>query len=468
VAQAPVELEFDADFDERVRETKARLVESGVQYAFATWVDIHGRSKAKFVPIARFDELARGSEAYTVQAFEGMGPLGPHDPDQFAVPDLDSLTICPWDKRLVWMASDIYIEGRPYEYDSRTILRRAAARAREAGYGFMLGIEPEFYVLRRNEHGKIVPYHPNDVGPCWAYDVEATLDSMPLLETLERYVTELGWEMGSFDHEGGHGQYELDFGYADVLTMADRFTFLRLMLKEVAKRHGAFATFMPKPFIHDFRSGAHFNMSFVDADTGENLMRDENDPRGTGFSPLAYSFTAGILRHAGAITAVACPTVNSYKGLISHGIDPTGMARDMSWAPVYMTYGDNNRSAMLRLPNNRPALENRAVDPATNVYWAAAIHVAAGLQGIQQQLDPGDPTNANLYELDLKGLQELGIARLPRTLPEALEAFEVDPLPIDVFGQGPRDAYLQLKKEEWGDFNYHVTEWELERYLNFY
>lgn len=468
MAQAPVRADWSTELDERAREEKQRLVAAGVEYAFATWVDIHGRSKAKFVPIGRFEELARGSEQYTTQAFEGMGPLGPHDSDQAAVPDLDSVTICPWDRRLAWMASDIYYEGEPYEYCSRSILKRNVARAREAGYGFMLGIEPEFYVLRRDERGKIAPYHPNDVGPCWAYDVEATLDSMPLLEVLQRYVDELGWELGSFDHEGGHGQYELDFGFADVVTMADRFTFLRLMLKEVAKRFGAFATFMPKPFITDFRSGAHFNMSFVEAATGKNLMLDEADPRGIGFSKLTYSFVAGLLRHAPAITAVSCPTVNSYKGLISHGIDPTGVARDMSWAPVYMTYGDNNRSAMLRLPNGRACLENRATDPATNVYWAASIHLAAGLEGIREGLDPGDPTDANLYELDAAALAGIGVARLPRTLPEALDAFERDPLPVETFGQGPRDAFLALKRTEWGDFNYHITEWELERYLNFY
>ena len=270
-------------FEERVGEEKRRLVEAGVEYCFAAWSDIHGRSKAKFVPIGRFEQLATGSELYTAQAFEGMGALGPHVPDQAAVPDLDSLIICPWDRRFAWLASDLRWRGEPYEFCSRSILKRQIDRAAQQGYAMMLGMEPEFYVLRETADGALEPFSPADRGPCWAYDVEQTLDSVKFLDVIARYVDELGWEMHSYDHEGGHGQFELDFGFTDVLSMCDRFTFLRLMIKEVAKRFDAFATFMPKPSATDFRSGSHYNMSLVDAGTRESVMIDANDPLSIGY-----------------------------------------------------------------------------------------------------------------------------------------------------------------------------------------
>src|SRR5689334_7555443 len=279
----PIRLDLGPEHEDRVADEKRRLIEAGVKYCFATWVDVNGRSKAKFVPVERFEHLALGSERYTAQAFEVMGPLGPQDDDQAALPDLDSLTICPWDRQYAWMASDIHWHGEPYPFCSRSILKRSVARAREAGYAMMLGIEPEFYILRRDESGALRPFHPNDVGPSWGYDVESTLDAMPILSVLQRHMDELGWEVASFDHEGGHSQYEFDFGFTDVVTMCDRFVFLRLMLKEVAKQFGAFVTFMPKPFGNDFRSGAHLNMSLVDVDTGRGLMHDPEDPRGVGF-----------------------------------------------------------------------------------------------------------------------------------------------------------------------------------------
>ena len=263
-SKAAVQLDHDPAYAERVVAEKRRLIEAGVQYCFATWVDVTGRSKAKFVPIERFDHLAHGSEMYTAQAFEVMGPLGPQDDDQAALPDLDSLVICPWDRRYAWMASDLYWHGERYEYCSRSILKNAVGKAAKSGYAMMLGIEPEFYILRRDGQNGTKPFHANDVGPCWGYDVESTLDAMPILSVLQKYLDELEWEVSSFDHEGGHSQYEFDFGYTDVVDMCDRFVFMRLMLKEVAKTFGAFVTFMPKPFPNDFRSGAHLNMSIVD------------------------------------------------------------------------------------------------------------------------------------------------------------------------------------------------------------
>lgn len=449
---------------ERIEEEQRRLAEAGVQWCVAAWSDIHGRSKGKLVPVGRFGTLAHGSEMYTAQAFEGMGDLGPHVPDQAAVPDLDSLVICPWDTRFAWMAADLYWQGEPYPFCSRSILKRQIDRAAEHGYAMMLGVEPEFYVLRELADGRLEPLSAADTGPCWAYDVEKTLDSLDFLDVLARYVDDLGWELHSYDHEGGHGQFELDFGFTDVLAMCDRFVFLRLMLKEVAKRFGAIATFMPKPSATDFRSGSHYNMSLVDAASGANLMTDPDDPAGVGFSSTAYSFVAGLLAHYGALMAVCCPTVNSYKGFVTGGIDPTGTARDMSWAPIHAAYGDNNRAAMLRLPNGRPCVENRTPDMSHNPYWGAALSLGAGLEGVLGEADPGAPANRNLYEANGAGLSR----PFPQTLLEAVVAFEADDLAAQVFGDAARAEFVAVKRREWDEYNAVITDWERDRYLRFF
>lgn len=444
-----------------LRKTTQWLKDEGVQYVFGSWADFYGRPKAKAVPVAQFEQMVMGSELYTVGALPGMGPLGPHEDECQAVGDPDSLTICPWDRRYAWMAADLIWHDRPYEYCSRHILKSIIARATAMGYGFNLGFEPELYVLREGPDGELLPLNPDDTG-FWGYDVESTMDAMSFLDVMVQYLDSLGWGIYSFDHEGGNSQYEFDFGFSDALTQADRFTFFRLMVKEVAKKLGAFATFMPKPYSDNFGSGAHYNMSLVDPATGKNLFDDPSAPRGTGYSKLAYHFVAGLLKHAGAITAVTCPTVNSYKRLIGRGF-----MDDITWAPVFVRYGDNNRTLMVRLPENRRCVENRACDISSNMYLGAAISLAAGLEGIRDELDPGEPTNRNLYELDRRQLKEEGVELLPRNLLEAVQAFEDDPLATEVFGP-LKDVFVELKNREWEEYHNVVTEWERRKYLKFF
>ncbi len=441
---------------------KARwLMEEGVQYVFGSWADFYGRPKAKAVPVRQFEDMVRGSELYTVGALPGMGPLGPHEDECQAVADLASLTICPWDRRYAWMAADLVWHDRPYEYCPRHILKKTLAQAETMGFGFNLGFEPELYVLRSGDNGELLPLHPADTG-FWGYDVESTLDGMSFLDVMVQYLDELGWGVYSFDHEGGNSQYEFDFGYSDALTQSDRFTFFRLMVKEVAKKLGAFATFMPKPYSDNFGSGAHYNMSLFDPATGDNLFADDSDPRGMGYSKLAYHFVAGMLKHAGAITAVTCPTVNSYKRLVGRGF-----MDDITWAPVFVRYGDNNRTLMIRLPDNRRCVENRACDISSNMYLGAALSLAAGLEGIRDELDPGEPTNINLYELDRRKLKAEGVELLPRNLLEAVNAFEDDSLAGEVFGP-LKDVFVELKNKEWEEYHNVVTDWERDRYLKFF
>ena len=262
---------------------------------------------------------------------------------------------------------------------------------------FELGVETEIYVFRQESldapNGPLQPIQRSgNLWPTPAYDLEVSLDLMPFLDPMVRYMTETGFGVFSFDAEGGEGQVEFDFAHAPVLDMADRLTLFRLMAKQVAKESGLAVTFMPKPWSGAWGSGAHFNMSLTDLESGANLFRSEEDPRGFGWSRDAYAFAAGLIRHAGALAAVATPTVNSFKRLT-----PELARGEVSWAPIWAAYGINNRSCMLRFPGNRPALENRAVDSAANAYVTAAMMLAAGLEGIEAGLDPGDPTHERAY-----------------------------------------------------------------------
>jgi glutamine synthetase len=454
----------------KVETVKKRLLSAGVQTCFATFVDVYGIPKAKATPIEAFEHMCEGSELYTVGALEGLGLVGPQEDECAAVPDLDTSVVLPWDKSVAWFNSDLYYHGEPYPGDPRGLLRRVLARAEGLGFRFDLGIEPEFFVLTEQGDGSLRPITRTQFrGPNACYDVALATESDPFLGPMSRYLKELGWGLYSFDQECGRGQYEFDFGYSDALKTADRFVFLRYMAKRVAQSIGAFATFMPKPFSDDFRSGAHFNMSLANPHTGANLFAP-TDGRpgklggryGVGCSDLAFHFIAGLKRHAGAIAAVACPSYNSYQGLIAQG-----ELREFSWAPVLVAWGKNNRSAMLRLPGNRHCVENRAVDMSTNPYLAAAISLAAGLEGIEQELDPGAPLNDDLYKLGAKELVASGVQFLPKTLLHAIEAFEADAISSVAFGDFYKGIYAAHKLKEWDRSFYRVTNEQRREHLTF-
>jgi glutamine synthetase len=398
-----------------------------------------------------------------------MGLVGPQEDECATIPDLNSCVVFPWDKRYAWLNADTHYHGHPYPGDSRVILQKIVAKAKEMGFIFHLGIEPEFYVLKKNVEGKLAPLAPVPFkGPNACYDVNQTLASMQFLDPMCRYIEQLGWGMHSFDQECGKGQYEFDFHFADALTMADRFIFLRFMAKQVAESIGAIATFMPKPFANDFRSGAHFNMSLADAKTGKNIFlpAEKPDPMvskyGLNCSKVCLNFIGGLLKHAPAITAVCCSTFNSYKGLIAQGD-----LAEMSWAPVLRCYGRNNRSAMLRLPMNRPCVENRAVDMSVNPYLAAAISLAAGLDGIRQNLDPGEPLNDNLYTFSSHDVEKRRIQRLPNTLLDAVREFEADPFVTESLGEEFQRIYAEQKYKEWNRGFYRVTDEERAEMLTY-
>jgi glutamine synthetase len=441
---------------------KDSLAAQNVKYALASFVDIHGMCKAKAVPLSHFGQMMAGSELFTGAALDGV-PQDVSDEEVATYPDPNSATILPWNREMVWFASDLYLKGQPFEACSRGILKKVLAEAAAMGFTFNLGIETEFFILKETEDGKAIPVSDRDTlaKPC--YDLQGLLDNYTWVNEIVEAMNELGWDVYSFDHEDGNGQFETDFAYCDALKMSDRLTFFRLMVKEIARKHGYFATFMPKPFSNRTGSGAHFNMSLADIKTGENLFADERDERGCKLSKPGYQFIAGILRHAPAICAVIAPTVNSYKRLIARG-----SMSGFTWAPVYICYGNNNRTNMLRIPLAGGRVECRAADISTNPYLGAALILAAGLEGIREGLDPGEPHTENMYESSLAELAKMGIEFLPRNLQEAIAAFATDPLSEKVMGPLMYQTYIDFKSQEWEEYHSHVSEWEIQRYLKFF
>ena len=455
----------------RVNEAKAKLEKAGVKYILSCWIDLLGIPKTKPIPISEFELLCAGKgPQFAVHSVSFVPELGPNDSDQIPVPDLDSLMICPWDKTCAWVFSDLWWEGKPYNLCPRQTLKRAVKNAEDAGYRAFCGIEPEFIAMRW-ENGQPVKAIDDDPLPgqgvrprrqAFGYDVEYSIDSMEFLGEMIDTLNELGWGLKDVVCEGGYSQFELDFTYTNVLQMADRLVFLRVLLKEIAKNHGMFITFMPKPTIGDWRSGAHINLSLTSTANSKNIFEGKNGK----FSDAAYHAVGGLIKHGTEITAVACSTVNSYNGLVPVVGGFEGGVH--TWAPTQMAYGDNNRSCMLRLPQNRFCIENRAADMCMNPYLSLALTTAAAIDGIKNKIDPGKPLNVNLYTLSPEEIKASKIKSLPRNLLEAIEKLQHDDFAKEVLGESMLNQFFAYKMDEWNRYHQAVSDWEVTEYLRLY
>ena len=439
-------------------QVRTRIQQEGIEFLLCSFVEMGGVPKAKLVPAEHLDALAEEGAGFAGFATGGLGQ-GPHDPEVMGIPDFRSLTPLPWRGNVAWVAGDLHVNGESWPYCPRTILKRQLDRAREKGYRFNVGVEPEFMLVRL-EDGSYRPWDSLDTlgKPC--YDLRALHRNLDLMTTLVKYMQQLGWGPYANDHEDANCQFEINWNYADALTTADRHTFFKWMVKCVAEEHGLIATFMPKPFSHLTGNGAHLHMSLWDGDDSKNLFRDDNDPN--GLSQLAYWFTGGVLGHAKALSAVTSPIVNSYKRLIV-GAPLSGA----TWAPVYVTYGGSNRTQMVRIPGPG-RIENRTADGAANPYLALAALLAAGLDGIESQIDPGSRNDDNLYEIPEDELRSRGIELLPTNLSDALDHLEKDSVIKEALGEPYADYYIATKRDEWRDYHQSVSPWEHENYLGMY
>ncbi|MAB12366.1 type III glutamate--ammonia ligase [Parvibaculum sp.] len=450
--------------DEEITTIQKDLRAKGVKYCIGAYVDIHGVPKGKVVPIDHLHHMAHGSERYTGYALDGLGQA-PNDDEITSIPDLGHIVQLPWEPSVAWMPADNGFQGNPYPLNTRVALKNMLAQAAEMGFGFNLGIECEIFVLEQNEDGSLAVPNPNDklTKPC--YSVEGFMDQFNWLDKVATCINDLGWDLYSFDHEDANGQYEFDFAYADALTMCDRLVFFRYMAKEFAKQEGLLATMMPKPFADKTGNGAHFNMSLYDLKTGGNVFAcdPKDDPRGLGLTETGYQFIGGILKHGHALCAAFAPTVNSYKRLVRQGA-----MSYFTWAPVFNSYGSNNRTNSVRVPSGGGRCESRNADGAVNPYLAATLALAAGLEGIREGIDPGDPNEDNLYTISESERAARGIQFLPQNLQEAIACFQADPITETALGSGLRDEFVKYKTEEWQAYHLSVSEWEVERYSHLF
>ncbi len=442
-----------------IDQVKSLVEKNGISYFFCSFVEMSGAPKAKLVPATHLEDMAREGAGFAGFAC-GEVCQGPHDPDIVSIPDFGSLMVLPWRKDVAWVPGNLHVNGDPWPYCPRTILTRQLERVRRKGYAFNVGVEPEFMLLKKNSHEEYVPWDPLDTAGKPCYDLRALYRNLDVMTTLIGYMQELGWDPYANDHEDANCQFEINWLYSDAMKTADRHTFFKWMVRTVAEEHGLCATFMPKPFAHLTGNGAHCHMSLADLETGTNLFLDKNDS--LGLSQLGRWFMGGILRHAGALSAVVAPLVNSYKRLIQ-GAPRSGA----TWAPVYVTYGAANRTQMIRIP--APGrIENRVVDGAANPYLACAALLAAGMDGIENKIDPGPANGENLYEMSAEELRRRHISCLPATLREALDCLTQDAVVSEALGVDYTSYYAGVKAEEWRQYNRSISQWEIAEYLKTY
>jgi glutamine synthetase len=439
-------------------EAKKFLADNQVKYILAQFVDIHGVAKVKSVPASHLEDILKTGAGFAGGAIWGMG-IAPNGPDYMAVGDLSTLSLIPWQPGYARIICDGHVNGVPYGHDSRVVLKKQIDRLSEHGWTLYTGLEPEFSLLKMDEQGKIHPFDDTDAlqKPC--YDYKGITRQSAFLEKLTESLIEAGLDVYQIDHEDANGQFEINYTYADCLKSADDYIMFKMAASEIANQMGMICSFMPKPFSNRPGNGMHMHMSIGDGKG--SLFHDDSDKTGHGLSKLAYHFMAGILAHAPALTALAAPTVNSYKRLVV-GRSLTGA----TWAPAYISYGNNNRSTMVRIPYGR--LELRLPDGASNPYLTTAAVIAAGLDGVKRELSAGPGTADNLYDYSPAQLKQHGIGILPQNLNEAIRAFEEDTVIRDALGNSLSEEFIMLKDVEWVEYMRHVSDWEIKRYAEFF
>jgi glutamine synthetase len=427
--------------------TLAELVEAeGIRFILATFVDMTGKPCAKLVPASAVKMLQEDGVGFAGYAAGAIGQQ-PSDPDLITLPDVSSFTPLHEIKPgLAMVQCDPYVNGEPWKYAPRVILKAVLARLAERGMTAMVGAEAEYFLVRRRPSGGIEVADDKDTSaqPCYdARDLTRMYDHLTEVSTV---LNGLGWTNYANDHEDGNGQFEQNFEYAEALATADRLIAFRYLVQMLAERRGMTATFMPKPFTDRTGSGLHMHMSLWE--NGTPLFPSADDPRGLGLSPLAYRFVSGLLAHAPALSAVVTPTVNSFKRTTA-----ATTASGATWAPRRATYGGNDRTHLVRVPDG-DRVEVRLADGSANPSLAMAALLTAGLSGIDAGTDPGEPGS--------------GSDELPPTLLHAVEALEADAVvtgALDAAGPGVAAYYAQVKRQEFLTWHSQVSSWETDTYL---
>jgi glutamine synthetase len=423
--------------------------ELGIKYFLISYVDLFGGLRAKLVPASAIGGMQKAGAGFA--GFATWLDMSPADPDLFAVPDAESLIQLPWKPEVGWLASDLVMNNELVAQAPRNVLKNTMLGADSIGYQMKTGVECEFF-LTTADGQKISDTADNATKPC--YDQSALMRRYEVIKELCDCMLTLGWGPYQNDHEDANGQFEMNWNFADALVTADRHVFFKYMARAIAEKHGLRATFMPKPFIDLTGSGCHMHTSLWSAD-GANLFEDETGE--LGLSDIGYNFIGGLIHNADALCAFTNPTVNSYKR-----INAPRTVSGATWAPNTVTYTGNNRTHMIRIPD-AGRLELRLPDGAANPYLAPAAVLAAGLDGIQNQRDPGKRLDINMYT---DGHKVRGAKKLPLNLLDAIRALGKSTVLRGALGATLIDGYVKLKTEEWDAYSRHLTQWERDNTLD--
>ncbi|HQE93437.1 MAG TPA: glutamine synthetase family protein [Anaerolineae bacterium] len=439
-----------------VTEVVTRAKEDDIRFVSFQFTDIFGTIKSVTLPITQLEEALQEGIFFDGSSVQGFARI--FESDMILVPDSSTYRVLPWsvpERRRARIICDVYTtDGKPLLSSPRTILQRVLERASAMGYTYNVGPELEFFLFKRNGDKPFQPV-PHDIGGY--FDFSPRDEAQQVRSEIIIALEALGIHVEMAHHEVAAGQHEIDFRYADALTTADSAITLKYTVRAIAATYGIYASFMPKPIFGTNGSGMHTHQSMSDGH-GKNVFYAVDDPY--HLSKLAYHFLAGQMAHARALAAIGAPTVNSYKRL-TPGYE----------APVYICWAHRNRSAMIRVPATRPGkeaatrIELRCPDPSSNPYLLFAVMLAAGLDGVERQLEAPEPVNEDIYHLQESDLAERSIGTLPGTLSEALDALEQDKVIMEALGEAVSETFIRAKRAEWDEYRIRVTPWELERYL---
>jgi glutamine synthetase len=434
---------------------RERLLAADVHTLMVQFTDVHGVAKGKYVPIEHLDSVLATGAGFAGPSIWGTAlPRTGARAEYYARGDASTASVMPWQRGYARIVGDGFVDGTPFESCSRQVLRRQIARLAERGWTLKTGIEPEFFLLRQQD-GQWLPADDGDRLDKPSYDLKSLPRQAGFLRDLHQTLVTCGLDVFQIDHEDAHGQFEVNFHFDDALRSADHIMLFKLAAHAIAESHGAVFSMMPKPFANQPGSGLHFHVSLWQ---GEQCVFDPSSSTDGNLSPLGRQFIAGVLAHSAALCAIAAPTVNSYKRLVV-GESLSGT----TWAPAYVAHGPNNRTALVRTLPGR--FEWRLPDASANPYLATAALIAAGLDGIDRQLDPGPDCTDDLFEWPLEKIREAGIPILPQSLAEATEAMAGNAVIREALGAHLHEEFCRLKRLEWLTYARHVSAWELDRYV---
>ncbi len=422
----------------------------GIKYFMISFTDLFGGQRAKLVPAQAIADMQKDGAGFA--GFAAWLDMTPAHPDLFAMPDAESVIQLPWKKEVAWVAADGVMDGSVVQQAPRTVLKNVIAAAAGKGLRMKSGVEAEFFLTTRDGQA-ISDEYDTATKPC--YDQQALMRRYDIIAEICDAMLSLGWGPYQNDHEDANGQFEMNWNFADALVTADRHSFFKFMVKSIAEKHGLRATFMPKPFAGLTGSGCHVHMSIWDKTGKKNTFADPANE--LGLSPQGYHFLGGIMTHATGMAAITNPTVNSYKR-----INAPRTVSGATWSPNSITWTGNNRTHMVRVPGPG-RFELRLPDGAANPYLLQAAILAAGIDGVATNADPGKRYDIDMYA---EGHTVKGAPKLPLNLLDALRAFEKDKGLRAALGEEFAAAYLKLKNLEWNAYAAHFTQWERDNTLD--